>query len=204
MKIAHRDLKPENVLLFKQKQDTNFTLKLCDFGLAEEATSLGFTRVCGSPSYVAPEILEFKSYGLAVDIWSMGILFYLIICKYVPFEDTDMNRKFELIMKSRLEFPEDEWSSVSKEAKQLIGLMLEKNPRRRIKAGSVFHNKWFRGTVSIFLNCFCEREYLLHLLLCLVLCFVNALPFARIYHFYKFVSLCIRQLSRGLIGSHLF
>ena len=149
MKIAHRDLKPENVLLFKQKLETSFTLKLCDFGLAEEVTTLdGFTRVCGSPSYVAPEILEFKPYGLAVDVWSMGVLFYLIICKYVPFDDIDMNRKFELIMTSRLDFPDNEWLDVSKEAKQLISLMLEKNPRKRIKAGAVLHNKWFRGTVS--------------------------------------------------------
>ena len=152
MKIAHRDLKPENVLLFKQKQETTFTLKLCDFGLAEECTTLdGFTRVCGSPSYVAPEILEFKPYGLAVDVWSMGVLFYLIVCKYVPFDDIDMSRKFELIMTSRLEFPDNEWSNVSKEAKRLISLMLEKNPRIRIKAGAVLHNRWFRRTVSDFL-----------------------------------------------------
>ena len=104
--------------------------------------------MCGSPSYVAPEILEFKPYGLAVDVWSLGVLFYFIICKYVPFDDIDMNRKFELIMTSRLDFPDNEWLDVSKEAKQLIRLMLEKNPRKRIKAGSVLHNKWFRGTVS--------------------------------------------------------
>ena len=165
MKIAHRDLKPENVLLFKQKLETNFTLKLCDFGLAEEVTTLdGFTRVCGSPSYVAPEILEFKPYGLAVDVWSLGVLFYFIICKYVPFDDIDMNRKFELIMTSRLDFPDNEWLDVSKEAKQLIRLMLEKNPRKRIKAGAVLHNKWFRGTVS---------EILLLFLFCFILYFVN-------------------------------
>ncbi|XP_066924917.1 myosin light chain kinase A-like [Clytia hemisphaerica] len=150
MKLAHRDIKPENVLLFKDnKQDLNYTLKLCDFGLAEETKTLdGFTRVCGSPSYVAPEILEFKPYGIAVDIWSMGILFYLILCRYVPFDDIDMGRKFELIMNTKLEFPETEWNDISKEAKQLIGLMLERNPRRRIKASGVLYNKWFRRTAS--------------------------------------------------------
>ena len=151
LNIAHRDLKPENVLLFKSKQDTNYTLKLCDFGLAEEVNSLdGLSRVCGSPSYVAPEILEFKAYGLAVDVWSMGILFYLILCRYVPFEDIDMSRKFDMIMKSKVEFPETEWSSVSKEAKQLIVLMLEKIPKKRIKASGVLYSKWFRQPVSLF------------------------------------------------------
>lgn len=149
-KIVHRDIKPENILMFKSKTDTAYTLKLCDFGLAEEITMCGLQRVCGSPSFIAPEILEFKSYGLAIDVWSMGILFYLILSSYVPFDDDDLSEKFDLIMHTDVEFPPPEWEAISTDAKGLIRRMLQKNPKKRLKASQVMYHRWFRKSVSAF------------------------------------------------------
>lgn len=150
-KIIHRDIKPENILMFKSKTDEVYTMKLCDFGLAEEiSTMCGLKRVCGSPSFIAPEILEFKSYGLAVDIWSMGILFYLMLCNYVPFDDEELSEKFDMIIHSELVFPPTDWSSISTDAKGLIKRMLNKNPKNRPKASDVMYSRWFKKPVSVF------------------------------------------------------
>ena len=142
--IVHRDIKPENFLIFKGKQETNYLLKLCDFGLAEEVLKYGgLTRICGTPSFVAPEILEKKNYGLPVDIWSMGITFYFMLSQCCPFDHVDMNLAFELIIKSDLQFPSPRWDCISGDAKDLIRNMLTKNPKKRVVSGDVMHHKWF-------------------------------------------------------------
>lgn len=150
LSIAHRDIKPENFLLFKNKEDKHYTLKVCDFGLAEEVQMYGgLTRICGSPSFVAPEILQRKSYGLLVDIWSMGIVFYYIFSQTYPFSHIDTNVMFDQIMKSDFEFYSPKWKNVSDSAKELISLMLQKNPKKRITASEILRHSWFHEKLCI-------------------------------------------------------
>lgn len=84
MNIAHRDLKPENILY--STPDTDAIIKICDFGLAKVVSKENFMiTACGTPSYMAPEVLKGKGYGNAVDFWSIGVLLYVLLCGYPPF-----------------------------------------------------------------------------------------------------------------------
>merc|ERR1712196_76301 len=87
-KIAHRDLKPENLLLKSKRNDTE--LKIADFGFAVVTDGDNLNQMCGTPGYVAPEILLGKNYGMAVDIWAAGVILYILLGGYPPFyADTD-------------------------------------------------------------------------------------------------------------------
>lgn len=80
--IVHRDLKPENLLVMRKKDD-RISIKLADFGLAMEVKDLIYT-VCGTPTYVAPEILSEVGYGLEVDMWACGVITYILLCGFPP------------------------------------------------------------------------------------------------------------------------
>ena len=86
-RIAHRDLKPENLLLASLENDSD--VKLADFGFAKRANGFSLTTQCGSPGYVAPEILTGVKYGVASDIWSLGVITYILLGGYPPFADDD-------------------------------------------------------------------------------------------------------------------
>ncbi|KAL6725318.1 hypothetical protein Aduo_007379 [Ancylostoma duodenale] len=106
-RIVHRDIKPENLLVYKNKQ-----IRLSDFGLA--CTVLGpLFRVCGTPSYCAPEILKETGYGIAVDIWSLGVLLHVMLVGFAPFRSNERNRLFRLITQGKLHFDLPEWREVS-------------------------------------------------------------------------------------------
>lgn len=134
--IVHRDLKPEN-LLFEDK--TAVKLKLCDFGLAEIVTKgTVLQAVVGSPTYMAPEILAGTGYGKQVDMYSIGVIMYILLCGYPPFEPE------EGIVD--LEFPSPEWDGISDAAKQLITLLLDKDPNIRPSSAQMLEHSWVRGT----------------------------------------------------------
>lgn len=105
--IIYRDLKPENILL-----DADGHIRLTDFGLAKDkitgAGAEGGTRTfCGTPEYLAPEILENKGHGKAVDWWSLGTLLFEMICGLPPFYDTNVQRMYHKILHDPLKFPKD-------------------------------------------------------------------------------------------------
>jgi len=88
--VVHRDLKPENILLSKDEETGEImddNIKIADFGFAKQnnSTSNGLSTACGTPGYVAPEILQGKSYGKEVDMWSFGVIIYILLCGYPPF-----------------------------------------------------------------------------------------------------------------------
>lgn len=109
LNIIHRDIKPEN-LLFSCKDPQLRTIKVTDFGLARfiSAETLASTA-CGTPGYVAPEILSQKPYGKECDYWSIGVVLYILLCGFAPFYDDDLNALFAKIKLGRFEFPSPVW-----------------------------------------------------------------------------------------------
>mmetsp|Transcript_16178 Transcript_16178/g.24382 ORF Transcript_16178/g.24382 Transcript_16178/m.24382 type:complete len:353 (+) Transcript_16178:89-1147(+) len=139
--IAHRDLKPENLLLTSNADDAS--VKIADFGFAiKGAAKTSLTTQCGTPGYVAPEILSSKPYGKAVDMWSMGVITYILLGGYPPFHDDNQKALFRKIKKGDFEFHEEYWGSVSEEAKDLIRGMLRVNAEERLTVDQVLTHKW--------------------------------------------------------------
>jgi len=139
--IVHRDLKPENLLL-TDKSDS-YQVKIIDFGLAKQSKEL-MSMPCGTPGYVAPEILKRRKYHKEVDVWSLGVITYILLCGFPPFHDDGNNLKnlYKQIRAGKYSFPKKYWSNISKEAIQLIKSMLQVKPRQRIQAGRIMSHKW--------------------------------------------------------------
>ncbi|XP_061852652.1 serine/threonine-protein kinase DCLK3 isoform X1 [Colius striatus] len=141
--IVHRDLKPEN-LLVQHNADKSTTLKLADFGLAKQVTKPIFT-VCGTPTYVAPEILAEKGYGLEVDMWAAGVILYILLCGFPPFrsQERDQEELFQIIQLGHYEFLSPYWDNISA-AKDLITRLLIVDPQKRYTARQVLQHPWIR------------------------------------------------------------
>ena len=141
--ICHRDLKPEN-FLFKNNKE-NAEIKIIDFGLSKKFSNLetDMTTIVGTPFYVAPEVLS-GNYDTQCDVWSWGVILYVLLWGYPPFDGDSNKDIFRAILKSKLDFDEDEWGNISAEAKDLISRLLEKDPKKRIKVDSALTHKWFK------------------------------------------------------------
>ncbi|XP_069120082.1 serine/threonine-protein kinase DCLK3-like isoform X2 [Argopecten irradians] len=140
--IVHRDLKPENLLVHRNK-DSTITLKLADFGLAMDVKDPIYT-VCGTPTYVAPEILSEIGYGLEVDMWAVGVICYILLCGFPPFRSADRNQTelFEFIKGGEYEFLSPYWDQISKGAKDLIEHLLVVDKRKRYTAIDTLSHPW--------------------------------------------------------------
>lgn len=122
--IIHRDLKPEN-LLFDKKDLTKATLKVSDFGLARFVSSNDLaTTTCGTPGYVAPEILRKTAYDHRCDYWSLGIVLFILLSGTPPFYHEDNFELFEIIKKGTYAFDAPAWKDVSDEGKSMISGLL--------------------------------------------------------------------------------
>ncbi|CAL8326098.1 unnamed protein product [Lota lota] len=148
LNIVHRDIKPENLLVCEYPDGTK-SLKLGDFGLATVVEGPLFT-VCGTPTYVAPEIIAETGYGLKVDIWAAGVITYILLCGFPPFrsESNIQEELFDQILKGKLEFPSPDWDNISLPAKMLISQMLQVNVDARYTAEEVLSHPWVT-TVSL-------------------------------------------------------
>ncbi|PWA98446.1 EF-hand domain pair [Artemisia annua] len=138
--VMHRDLKPEN-FLFANKKETA-ALKTIDFGLSvffKEGEV--FKEIVGSPWYMAPEVLK-RSYGPEVDVWSAGIILYILLCGVPPFWAETEQEVAQAILHSRIDFKRDPWSKVSENAKDLVKKMLDRDPKRRLTAQQVLEHPW--------------------------------------------------------------
>lgn len=141
--IIHRDLKPEN-LLYTSSEETAF-IKITDFGLARFVENEFATTACGTPGYVAPEIIEGKGYGKPVDYWSIGIILYIMLCGFPPFYEDDNAKLFEQIKNCEFEFPSPYWDNISDSAKELIRLLLVKEPEKRLTAEEIMAHPWIEA-----------------------------------------------------------
>lgn len=113
-----------------------------------DPSDLGLATSCGTPSYVSPEILLGKRYGPAVDMWSLGVIAYILLCGYAPFAASNQTDLFRLIVAGRYQFDSPYWDRVSPEAKDLIRRLLVTDPTRRATAREVLAHRWLQGTVS--------------------------------------------------------
>eukprot|EP01035_Chromulina_nebulosa_P037969 gene37969-51277_t len=133
---VHRDLKPENLLLMSEKDDSS--IKIADFGFAKRIDELAAKETaCGTPGYVAPEILRGDKYGAEVDVWSMGVICYVLLAGYPPFYDEDQKKLFRKIKEGRFHFHEDYWCNTSDEAMDLIRKMLTVDQSKRWTAAQL-------------------------------------------------------------------
>lgn len=138
--VCHRDLKPENLLL-----DENGNLKVSDFGLsalAESKRQDGLLHTtCGTPAYVAPEVINRKGYdGAKADIWSCGVILFVLLAGYLPFRDSNLMEMYRKIGKGEFKMPN--W--FAPEVRKLVSKMLDPNPRTRISMEKIMGNSWFR------------------------------------------------------------
>uniref|UniRef100_A0A2P2JIL3 non-specific serine/threonine protein kinase n=2 Tax=Rhizophora mucronata TaxID=61149 RepID=A0A2P2JIL3_RHIMU len=136
----HRDLKPENFLFVNQEEES--LLKTIDFGLSVFfKPGEKFSDVVGSPYYVAPEVLQ-KRYGPEADVWSAGVIVYILLSGVPPFWAEAEQGIFEEVLHGELDFSSDPWPSISESAKDLVRKMLVRDPRRRITAHEVLCHPW--------------------------------------------------------------
>uniref|UniRef100_A0A3Q3G717 Serine/threonine-protein kinase DCLK2 n=1 Tax=Labrus bergylta TaxID=56723 RepID=A0A3Q3G717_9LABR len=142
LNIVHRDIKPENLLVYEHA-DGSKSLKLGDFGLATVVDGPLYT-VCGTPTYVAPEIIAETGYGLKVDIWAAGVITYILLCGFPPFRGSNDDQEvlFDQILMGQLEFPLPYWDNVSETAMELIRSMLEVEVDQRYSALQVLEHPW--------------------------------------------------------------
>ncbi|GMI72477.1 SNF1-RELATED PROTEIN KINASE 3.8, CBL-INTERACTING PROTEIN KINASE 10, SOS3-interacting protein 1 [Hibiscus trionum] len=138
--VYHRDLKPENLLL-----DDNGTLKVSDFGLS----ALGVSKhqdgllhtTCGTPAYVAPEVINQKGYdGAKADIWSCGVILFVLLAGYLPFRDSNLFEMYKKISTADYRFP----SWFSPDVTKLLSKILNPNPKSRISIAKLKTNSWFK------------------------------------------------------------
>ncbi|XP_068135298.1 serine/threonine-protein kinase DCLK2 isoform X4 [Hyperolius riggenbachi] len=148
LNIVHRDIKPENLLVCEYPDKTK-SLKLGDFGLATVVDGPLYT-VCGTPTYVAPEIIAETGYGLKVDIWAAGVITYILLCGFPPFRsDSNLQEDlFDQILIGKLDFPSPYWDSITDSAKELISCMLQVNVEDRYTAEQILSHPWVADDAS--------------------------------------------------------
>lgn len=145
--ITHRDLKPENILLATEENET--LIKVTDFGLSKFVDAGTMMKTfCGTPSYLAPEILltvGMGAYTKAIDCWSLGVIIYICLVGYPPFsderEDMALNKQ---IIGGHYSFPKEYWKDISEEAIDLVKKLLTVDPKKRATLEEVIGHPWFK------------------------------------------------------------
>lgn len=142
MGVIHRDLKPENFLL--QDKTANSAIKATDFGLSSFfQEDQVFTDIVGSAYYVAPEVLR-RSYSKEADIWSCGVILYILLCGYPPFHGDNEKKIFEQVVSKPVDFQSDPWPKISDPAKDCVRRMLTRDPKRRASAQQILQHEWMK------------------------------------------------------------
>lgn len=170
--VVHRDLKPENMLMTDTTKDAR--VKITDFGLSKitDGHSALMKTPCGTPGYIgawrhalhgpspgspgpaepaaaAPEVLHMKGYGKEVDMWSIGVIVYILLCGFPPFYAENDSLLFQQIKAGKYEFLRPYWDPVSDEAKDFVAKLLVVDPKRRMTAEQALHHPWLRTQGSV-------------------------------------------------------
>lgn len=141
--IAHRDIKPENILF--ETKDEDSPIKIIDFGLARKHFgSLGeppMTTIVGTPYYIAPEVLR-KSYDKSCDLWSVGVIAYMLLTGCAPFNGNNDSEVYDAVRQGQYHFPSADWSGTSSEACDFIHRLLQKDQRKRMTVEQALNHPW--------------------------------------------------------------
>mmetsp|Transcript_36355 Transcript_36355/g.47961 ORF Transcript_36355/g.47961 Transcript_36355/m.47961 type:complete len:476 (+) Transcript_36355:61-1488(+) len=144
--IVHRDVKPENVLFISNEEESS--VKLVDFGFSTylPCSEEKLTLFCGTPMYVAPEVIQGEGYMEEVDNWSLGVMMYIMLAGFPPFieeEGEDGKEKlFQQVKEKPITFPSPFFDDISKEALNLISHLLKRDPSKRLTAEEVINHRW--------------------------------------------------------------
>jgi len=142
--IVHRDIKPDNLMFVSQDPLSN--VMIIDFGLAAYCNNAPLWTPCGSAHYVAPEVLSSKGYGCKADMWSLGVITYMLLSGIPPFFDADGNQRrlYKMIKMGKYRFSSPYWDHISYFAKDLITNLLQIDPNKRFSAEQVLQHKWIK------------------------------------------------------------
>jgi len=141
--IAHLDLKSKNLLLSSDDDDTS--VKLADFGFAQRVMyPNSLSRRCGTPFFVAPEIISRQPYDQRADMWSVGVIIYLLLSGHLPFTGINANELFAEVLRGDVAFNQPEWANISTEAKILCKKLLDKDPETRMTAERCLSCSWLK------------------------------------------------------------
>ncbi|XP_008512417.2 serine/threonine-protein kinase 33 isoform X3 [Equus przewalskii] len=153
--IVHRDLKLENIMVkssfIDANDEMNLNIKVTDFGLAVKKQGRGeamLQSTCGTPIYMAPEVINAHDYSQQCDIWSIGVIMYILLCGEPPFLASSEEKLFELIRKGELHFEDPVWDSISDCAKSVLKQLMKIDPAHRITAKELLDNQWLTSTAS--------------------------------------------------------
>ncbi|RZR76787.1 hypothetical protein BHM03_00001669, partial [Ensete ventricosum] len=145
--VVHRDLKPENFLF--TSEDEKCTLKAIDFGLSDFVKpDERLTDIVGSAYYVAPEVLH-RSYGTEADMWSIGVIAYILLCGSRPFWARTESGIFRAVLKAEPSLDESPWPSLSSQAKDFVKKLLNKDYRKRMTAAQALCHPWLRNPEEV-------------------------------------------------------
>jgi calcium/calmodulin-dependent protein kinase I len=141
--IVHRDLKPENILM--ESEGSKSRIKIADFGFARKVGK-GCVTACGTPNYVAPEIVDGSVYGMTVDVWALGVITYILLGGFPPFHDENRPKLFRRIRQGEYSFPDPYFRLVSFQAQDFIRKCLTVDVKQRITAEEILEHPWVVGT----------------------------------------------------------
>ena len=144
--IVHRDLKPENILIDDVTKTQS--IKIADMGFATVVPKKLLDTPCGSPSYVAPEVLKGRAYGEQVDCWSLGVVTFVLLCGYGPFQDRHPKNQYSKIQQGLYYFDSPYWDNVSNAAKDFIRRLLVVDPSQRMTAAEMLEHEWVTKTLG--------------------------------------------------------
>lgn len=145
--IVHRDLKPENLIFCND--DEVSPLKLADFGLAAKVDGLNLTGKCGTVQFMAPEIIKKELNGKPVDMWAFGVILYILLAGYAPFQSSSREETFRRILQRDLKFHEHHWKTISDEVKDLISKILVEDQTERYTVEDALSHSWLKQTSEV-------------------------------------------------------
>lgn len=148
--LTHRDVKPEN-FVFLKKAGNHAELKLTDFGIAHysEDPEAVCKTMCGTPLYIAPEVLFRQPYGAEADLWSLGVIVYIMLVGYPPFHDQDMVQLVKKIKYKPVAFEGAEWSLISEHGKNFLLNLLDKDKSNRMTAQQALEHEWLKNNCQL-------------------------------------------------------
>lgn len=147
--VVHRDLKPENILYSSDHVDA--PIKVTDFGLStyvEGAWEKILKTPCGTPAYVAPEVIQRQGYACECDLWSLGVILYVLLSGYPPFYGSGLTKLCKNIIRGNYDFQPEPFQNISDDAKQVVVRCLQKQPSERATPSELLEMPWVMGEAS--------------------------------------------------------